>query len=496
MGIIQQQTIKGSFYSYLGIGIGFITLTFLQPKALTTEQIGLIGILTSFSQLFATFSILGFNGTARYFPYFRNGKKNHHGYLFLACFVSGIGFLLYLVLSFILKDSIINQEAQSSFIFEKYYWYLIPLTFFTLFFNVFDLYARMLYDTTSGRILKEFSKRIFILLVVLLVFLNTIAFELFMPLWLLANILPTIQLGLKLYRRKQLDLNPDFKFINGEIKQKLISISLFAILTGSAPIIIENVDKFMINDKFGLSDTGVYTVAFYFGTIITLPARSLYSIAYTIIAESWKSNDLNNIITIYKKSCVNQLLAALFIFVLVWSNIDSIMGILPPEYAAGKYVIFFMGLANVIDSAAGVNGVILASSRYFKYDSLFHLGLIGVTITANLIFIPLYGITGAALAAAITFLIFNLFRYVFILVAFKMQPFTYKSPLIILVSLITYFAIVQIPALDNFIFDFLLRSFLIVIAFGLSTHYLNLSEDINSALKDAFNKLYNRNNKF
>lgn len=493
MGIIQQQTIKGSFFSYLGIAIGFITFIFLQPKALSTEQIGLIGILTSFSQLFAQFCILGFNGTARYFPYFRNEKQNHHGYLFLGCFVAGLGFLLYLILSFILKDFIINQDAQKSSIFEEYYWYLIPLTFFTLFFNVFDIYARVLYDTTSGRILKEFTKRLFILLVVLLVFLNTIPFDLFMPLWLLANILPTIQLGLKLYQRKQLNLNPDFEFLNGDVKRKLLNISFFAILTGSAPIIIENVDKFMINDKFGLGDTGVYTVAFYFGTIITLPARSLYSIAYTIIAESWKANDLGNIITIYKKSCVNQLIAALFIFVLIWANIDNITSILPPEYAAGKYVIFFIGLANVIDSASGVNGVILATSKYFKYDSLFHLGLIGVTIAANLIFIPLYGITGAALAATITYLTFNVFRYVFILLAFKMQPFTYKSPLIILISLVIYFVTAQIPALNNFIIDFVMRSFLIGSAFGLSIYYFNLSEDINSTIKESFNKFYTPN---
>src|SRR5699024_9241432 len=108
--------------------------------------------------------------------------------------------------------------------------------------------------------------------------------------------------------------------------------------------------KFMINDMFGLGATGLYTVAFNFGIIITLPARSLYSIAYTIIADSWKSGDLQNIRTIYRKSCVTQLVAALFIFIALWVNIDTVMLILPPEYSAGKYVIFFIGLANVIDS--------------------------------------------------------------------------------------------------------------------------------------------------
>ena len=62
MGVVQQQTLKGTFYSYLGIFIGFVTINLLQPHSLTKEQIGLLGILLPFSQMFAQFSILGFNG--------------------------------------------------------------------------------------------------------------------------------------------------------------------------------------------------------------------------------------------------------------------------------------------------------------------------------------------------------------------------------------------------------------------------------------------------
>jgi O-antigen/teichoic acid export membrane protein len=159
------------------------------------------------------------------------------------------------------------------------------------------------------------------------------------------------------------------------------------------------------------------------------------------------------------------------------------MGILPDEYSSGRYVIFFIGLAHVIDSAAGVNGVILATSKYFKYDSLFHLGLIGVTIAANLIFIPRFGITGAAIATAITYLIFNTFRYVFILMAFNMQPFSYKTPVIILVGLVAYLCASSLPDFSNYLLNIIMRSSAITIVFGLSIYFFNLSEDINSTIK-------------
>lgn len=500
MGIIQQQTIKGTFYSYLGIFIGFITIYLIHPHVLTPEQIGLIGILTTFSQMFAQFSILGFNGTARYFPYFRDEQKNHNGYLFLLCIVALTGFILFAGLSVALKDFIINQKAQTSAIFKDYYWYLLPLTFFTLFFNILDIYSQRLYDTLSGRILNEFAKRSFILIATLFIAFRFLPFDSFMQVWLLANIIPTVLLAHRLYRKRQLVLKPNFQFIDKSLRNKLITMSLFAILTGSAPLLIQNIDYFMINQYLGLSAAGIYTIAFYLGTIIALPARSLYSIAYTIISESWKTNDFENIKTIYHKSCINQLIAALFIFIVIWANVDSIIALLPSEYAAGKYVIFFIGMANVIDSATGTNGVILATSKYFKYDSLFYFSLIGVAIGANLLFIPIYGITGAAIAFMVTLLIFNTFRYLFILIAFKMQPFTYKNLLIIIIGLAIYYISSFVPNLSltssivlATLLDIGIRSLFITVLFLGIVYGFNLSEDINSTLRAYMNKFYSTN---
>lgn len=494
MGIIQQQTVKGTFYSYLGVVIGFVTIYYLQPHSLNTEQVGLINILTPYSLLFAQFAILGFNGTARYFPYFRSEEKNHHGYLSLACLVSLAGFVLFTLLAFFFKDQLISTKSQKSSLFNQYFWYLIPLTFFTLFFNVFDLFARMLYDTISGRVMREFTKRILVLAVLLLIFFRWINFPIFMILWLIANILPTFLMLQRLISERVFSLKTDFAFISKDMSKKLLAICFFAILTGSAPIIIESLDKYMVNEKFGLSQTGIYSIAAYFGVVITLPARSLYSIAYTVISESWKNNDLQNIRNIYRKSCINQLVAALFIFLLVWVNVDNIFKVLPFAYAAGKYVIFFIGLGYVIDSATGVNGVILTSSRHYKYDSFFNLGLIGITIGLNLLFIPMYGITGAAIAAAATLLIFNLFRYLFILIVYKMQPFTVKSMYAVFLAVAGYFICQKLISVQqNFILDTVIRTVFITVFFGWSVYFLNLSEDINLFILSYLTKFSKKN---
>ena len=60
MGIIQKQAIRGSFYNYLGIGVGFINAIILAPHILTSEQIGLVNILVTYSLPFVQFGTLGF----------------------------------------------------------------------------------------------------------------------------------------------------------------------------------------------------------------------------------------------------------------------------------------------------------------------------------------------------------------------------------------------------------------------------------------------------
>jgi len=154
----------------------------------------------------------------------------------------------------------------------------------------------------------------------------------------------------------------------------------------------------------------------------------------------------------------------------------------------GQYVIFFIGLAYLIDASTGVNGVILATSRFYKYESFFSVALIGVTIAANLLFIPHYGVTGAAIASALTLFIFNLARYLFILLIFKMQPFTYRTPLTIIIGLLAYFLTDLIPPFSNFIADGLLRLAMITLLFGGTTYLLELSEDLNGIIDKMIRK--------
>ncbi len=147
----------------------------------------------------------------------------------------------------------------------------------------------------------------------------------------------------------------------------MISVAIFSILAGIGGNIVFSFDKIIVNQMLGLSATGVYTIAFFFGTLVVIPSRPLLKISGTLIADAWKRNDVSYITDIYKRSCINQFIIAAFLFGGIWVNIDNILIILGPEYASGKWVIFFIGLGYLIDMATGVNGLIIGYSKYYVW---------------------------------------------------------------------------------------------------------------------------------
>ena len=66
----------------------------------------------------------------------------------------------------------------------------------------------------------------------------------------------------------------------------------------------------------GLEATAVFLLASYLASLMDLPMRSINAIATPVIAESWQKKDYKNIFSVYQKSTVTLLVAALFIFCL------------------------------------------------------------------------------------------------------------------------------------------------------------------------------------
>ena len=126
----------------------------------------------------------------------------------------------------------------------------------------------------------------------------------------------------------EIHVRHELSFITKDLRKEMIDVALFSILGGLGSMIVFNIDKIVVNQMLDLSNTGVYTIAFYFGTLVIIPSRPLLKISGTLIADAWKENDLAKIKDIYYKSCINQFIIGGFLFLGIWANIDNILTIL------------------------------------------------------------------------------------------------------------------------------------------------------------------------
>jgi O-antigen/teichoic acid export membrane protein len=483
MGIIEKQATKNAIYSYLGAGLGFITVMWLS-HLLSPAENGVIRILVSYAALFAQFANLGFTSvTIRFFPYFRNKDKGHHGFLFYAILISTIGFILCWIIFQFIKPHLIQTNLEKSKLFVDYLFYLMPLTLFTVFFNIFDSYLRASYNSVIGSFTKEFVQRILILLVLLLYFLQVIDFSLFMFAYIGFTCLPTLMLLFYIIKEKEWHVKPIRGFMSKELRDDMLKLSFYSILAGGAGAIILNIDAIMVNQLLGEEKTGIYGIAFYFGTIILIPARSIYRITSSIVAENFKTEKIDEIHKLYKQSCNSQLAIGALLFIGIWSNIDNIMHLLPPAYASGKNVILILSIGYLFEMATGINQVIISNSKHYRYEAYFVFFTVGITVIANYILIPIYGISGSAIATTITVGFANIIRFLFLRIKYQMQPYNKNTIKLILIMIVSYLPSYFIPYLNNLFIDIATRSALVGGLFILLILKTEASPELNNKIR-------------
>jgi len=179
-------------------------------------------------------------------------------------------------------------------------------------------------------------------------------------------------------------------------------------------------------------------------------------------------------------------------------NIDEIFSLLPTKFQGGKWVVFYIAIAQLFSMANGINGTIIVNSKYYKYDLYTNVVLVFVTIITNYLLIPessplssygIVGINGAAFATAFSVLLFNLIRLILIKVKMNMHPFSLQTIKTIVLLFAMFFALNFLPNSSYAFADIIWKSIVVVILFIPAVMYFNLSEDITAIVKELKAKL-------
>jgi O-antigen/teichoic acid export membrane protein len=249
----------------------------------------------------------------------------------------------------------------------------------------------------------------------------------------------------------------------------------------------------MLAGMVGLAGVAIYGIANNLLSMLQMPYRAFSNISAPLVAEYWKKNDMKSMQILYQKFTLNIVIVSIFLFLLIWHNLDSLYLIMPEIYAAGKWVFFILFIGKIIDIATGLNYVILSTSKKYVWDLYFAVFLIITAIISNWLFIPIWGINGAALATTLCVILLGVLKVLIVKKFFHIHPFTNKLWIVMGIGIASCLLISIVPVFLHWTLDIIMRCGLAIVLYMLPIYLLKISNEINSninrTLKMFFPKL-------
>ncbi|MBK8291144.1 MAG: oligosaccharide flippase family protein [Flammeovirgaceae bacterium] len=487
MGIVIRQSIYSSIISYAGVVIGYINLLYLYPKFLSTEQIGLFRTIQDAAILFSPCAQFGLSQTIiRFYPQLARDKKSSHSFISLMSLLALVGFALFFLLFKIFESSLLAYFQDNAPEIIQYANLVLWLTLILVMVAVMEAFSRSLLKTVVPNLLREVMARLFLSVLVLLYFTETISFDQFILGSVISYLIWLLILMFYLWQQGELSLQTNFNSLDQKKLPELVKYSLLSFAGMAGLILIGKIDSMMVSAMIGFSANAIYTTAFYMATVIEIPKRALSQIAMPLISRAFERNDIKEVASLYRKTSINQLIIGSLLLIGVWINLDSLFALMPKGevFAVGKWVVIIVGAGKLVDMLFGPSSEIIVLSKYFKFNIVLILILAVLIVVSNNLLIPRYGIVGAAWGAAFALVSFNAIKYLFIYSKYKIQPFDINTLKVLIIASIVLTANYFSYRSDSIMLDILWLSALTTLLYSGLILITKVSSEAN--------ELYNR----
>ena len=377
--------------TYLGIAVGVVTTFFVLTRFLTTEEIGLARVLVDAASLFIGLAQLGTNASIiRFYPYFKEkGSNEDHGFFFWALVVPMIGFIIFAGIYWACSVPLGAWFGDKSPLFVEYYYFVLPLAFFMLYQAIYECTCNVLMHIVVPRAVRELVVRVGLLALYLLYAFRILSLDGFV-IGLCANYALAALINMVyFFSLKPIRLKPDWAYLksNPTLVRRYLIYTGFLLLSAVTSVLAPTLSSFFVTAKMGLDTTGIFAIATYMAVMVSVPNRSVSSIASPQLARAIKEEN--------REEC--SLLIGGFILLVIWVNIDLIFHILPngTTFAQAKNVVLILGVSQLILGTFSICFSALNYSRYYALSLIFSLVLTISALLLNNYLVPRYGMEGA-----------------------------------------------------------------------------------------------------
>lgn len=280
--------------------------------------------------------------------------------------------------------------------------------------------------------------------------------------------------------------------VNLKFKKTYISHLKFSfplLLTGLLGFFINKTDTFMIGYFLSESEVGIYNIALKVGTMSNFSLVAFITMFAPLISKLFHKGELDKLANIYK--AITKWILAInlsFLSIILLFN-ENILLLFGKEFLFGSAALILVACGQTVNAAVGPAEQVNIMTGYPQYAFYNNLVTVIVNVVLNYLLIPIYGISGAAIASLVSVATVNIIRVLLVYKNYKFHPYN-KNFLSVIYSIILTFIIVYIiksmiilnPILELFILSF---SFVIIVSL---IYYLFGLDDNDKLIINAFSK--------
>ncbi|AWW29129.1 hypothetical protein DN752_02655 [Echinicola strongylocentroti] len=491
MGTIRTQSSQTTIIAYAGILIGFVGSALLRPKILSEGEIGMLQLVLNTTALFASIFTLGTNlTTLKMVPEFKTKPEKKRSFITFSLLVGMVGLLL-AVPVFLLTKTFIFQTQDGGFegfdYNNEFYLGMLVVIGFRIFQYILDAYLRTNHQPLPGVIAESIIQKALPILGLVFFYFHLINFQQLIYLNLAIFILPVTISFVMLKRAKVFTLGKPGPFTPDE-KKTIAGISSSGILEILSGGLVLYIDTYMVQWLMGEAAVGVYTTLFFFGVVISVPAKAIRRVSIVTISESMAQGDYSTIQSIYKKSSQTLLVVGGLLFLGIWCNRYSVGAYLGESYAVAIPILLYIALAQLVDCITSVNYQIIAVSKHYYYNLFMGFLTLALLITTNYLLIPIMGVIGAAVASLIIMTLINGLRYFFLRQKYQLSPFTTENLKTILIIALVWAITDWIPNVENIYLNLILKGATVLLLYIPAVYFTKCSPDFNVVVNKYLRK--------
>lgn len=423
MGIVIRQSVWNLFITGLGFILGALNVLILAQVYLSDDYYGLWNYILSSAFLFFPLMSFGINNTiVRYYSSY-DTQIQKDAFLTQMLLWPLLIILPVLGLIYLFQESIISYVSAKNTISGDYLWCIPFIAIFQAYFEIYYAWVKVHMKTIAGNFLKEVFYRAAATVALLLLAAGVIDQQDFIYSLVIIYALRTALMG-GIALQTHL---PKFNLGALPNKGKILKYCIYMIIAGSISTALIDLDKFMLNQYVTIDQIGFYGIAVFIATVIAVPARGMAQITHPLTADHFNRNALQKVEQLYKRSSLNLSVIAGFLMVIIFCNLQEFYQLLAPETRVAIPVVFLIALTKFSENLLGSNNAILYNSDLYKVTLWLGLLLTLVAVVLNVLLIPKFGITGAAVATCVAYLCYAFAKAYYVYYKLKMHPWTSKT---------------------------------------------------------------------